>query len=91
MSPQERATRKQLLLMKGEALRVKLKLELQTLRRSPLGLAGEGLQAAASHSRFGKLTALLGEALPSETLRGWLRKAGRFYLLWQLARKFWPR
>ena len=35
MSPQDRAIKKQLLVMKGEALRVKLRLELDSLRRHP--------------------------------------------------------
>ncbi|PXX38875.1 MULTISPECIES: hypothetical protein [Aquitalea] len=90
MSPQDRALKKQLLLMKGEVLRVKLKLEIDSLRQRPLGLAGEGFKAFSSSSALGKLVNTLAAILPSESLRQWLRRASRLFLLWKVLSKFWP-
>jgi|APCry1669189844_1035258.scaffolds.fasta_scaffold24610_1 hypothetical protein len=90
MSPQDRALKKQLLLMKGEVLRVKLKLEIDSLRQRPLGLAGESFKAFSTSSALGKLVNTLAAILPSESLRQWLRRASRVFLLWKLASKFWP-
>ncbi|RMC95324.1 hypothetical protein EAY64_13890 [Aquitalea palustris] len=90
MSPQDRALKKQLLLMKGEVLRVKLKLEIDSLRQRPLGLAGEGFKAFSSGNALGKLVNTLAAILPSESLRHWLRRASRLFLLWKVVSKFWP-
>jgi len=89
MSPQDRAVKKQLLLMKGEVLRVKLKLEMDSLRRHPLGLAREGFKVFSTDSKLGGLLATLSQWLPSESMRRWLRRGSRAYLLWKLANRFW--
>jgi|GEM_PF-6460850 len=90
MSPQDRAIKKQLLLMKGEVLRVKLSLELDQLRQQPLGMAGEGLKAFSSGKRLGKIIAVLSAILPSDTLRQYLRRGSQLYMLWRLLNKVWP-
>lgn len=89
MKPQDRAIKKQLLLMKGEVLRVKLKLELEQLRRHPLGLAGESLKTFAGAGRISSLLSMLGGILPAEPMRRWLRRGTRLLLLWKLASRFW--
>ena len=89
MKPQDRAIKKQLLLMKGEVLRVKLTLELEQLRQHPLGIAGEGFKAFSSGGRMASLLSSLANVLPSESLRRWLRRGTRMLLLWKLASKFW--
>jgi hypothetical protein len=90
MKPQDRAIKKQLLLMKGEVLRVKLSLELEQLRKHPLGMAGEGFKAFTEGGRLGNILSTLAGVLPSEALRRWLRRGTRLMLLWKLASKFWP-
>lgn len=89
MKPQDRAIKKQLLLMKGEVLRVKLTLELEQLRQHPLGMAGQSFKAFSGGGRMASLLSSLANILPSESLRRWLRRGTRMLLLWKLASKFW--
>jgi hypothetical protein len=90
VSPQDRAIKKQLLVMKGEALRVKLRLELNSLRRHPLGAAGEGLKAWGRQHGIGKALAVLGTLLPpGGRLQSWLGTGARLWALWQLGRRLW--
>ncbi|NHR04831.1 hypothetical protein HA052_06425 [Chromobacterium haemolyticum] len=90
MNPRDRAIKKQLLVMKGEALRVKLRLELGTLRRHPLGVAGEGLKAWSRQRGLGKILATLGSLLPpGGRLQSWLGNGARLWALWQLGRRLW--
>lgn len=91
MTPHDRAVKKQLLLMKGEVLRVKLRLELDALRRHPLGLAGEGLKSLTAGSKLSSMVATLGGLFPDGKLRRWLQWGTRAFVLWQAGRRFWPR
>lgn len=89
MKPQDRAIKKQLLLMKGEVLRVKLTLELEQLRQHPLGMAGKGFMAFTGEGRTASLLSSLANILPSESIRRWLRRGSRMLLMWKLVSKFW--
>lgn len=77
--------------MKGEVLRVKLRLELDALRRHPLGLAGEGLKSLTAGSKLSSMVATLGGLFPDGKLRRWLQWGTRAFVLWQAGRRFWPR
>ncbi|MDF0605985.1 hypothetical protein HZU77_010025 [Neisseriaceae bacterium TC5R-5] len=90
MTANERAIKKQLLIIKGEALRIKLQLELNSLRRHPLKLAKVGLQAWFSNKRLSEVLTLLNDWLPGDQ-RGqrWLKLGARAWFLWQAGRKFW--
>ncbi|SME99485.1 hypothetical protein [Pseudogulbenkiania subflava] len=90
MTPQERALKKELLLMKGEALRLKLRMELKAIKR-PMSLTGEGWHAWGSLRRLGPVFGALGGVLPSKRLRRLLLGGARAFVLWQAARKLWSR
>lgn len=90
MTPQQRAIKKELLLMKGEALRLKLRMELKAVQR-PMSLAGEGWRTWGSVKRLGTLFGVVGSAIPSKRLRRLLLGGARAFLLWQAARKIWSR
>ncbi|OWY38774.1 hypothetical protein CEK28_11840 [Xenophilus sp. AP218F] len=88
MTPQDRAAKKQLLVMKGEALRVKLRLEKEQLCRHPLGAARAGWESWTDSERLGKLAASLGSLLPSSRLQRWLKTGARAWLAWRLLRRW---
>lgn len=90
MTPQQRAIKKELLLMKGEALRLKLRMELKAMQR-PMNLAGEGWRAWGTLKRFGVLFNVIGNAVPGKRLRRLLLGGARALLLWQAGRKLWSR
>lgn len=90
MTPQERALKKELLLMKGEALRLKLRMELKTLQQ-PLSLAGEGWRAWGNLRRLGIAFGALGSVIPNKRLRRLLLGGAQAFLLWQAARRLWSR
>ncbi|KUM02063.1 hypothetical protein KIF53_04670 [Chromobacterium subtsugae] len=83
MTPQDRALKKQLLVMKGEALRVKLKLEKQKLLE-PLRWAGEGFALWRAPGQLGAALDILGKLLPNEKLGRWLKGGGRLLAAWRL-------
>ncbi|MCW3481453.1 hypothetical protein OL229_18100 [Neisseriaceae bacterium JH1-16] len=88
MTPHERAIKKELLLMKGEALRVKLRMELNLLQRPLANLADDvGAWKEAGHWRL--MSGVLATILPSRRLRGLLRNASRAFVIWQAARRIW--
>ena len=90
MTPQERALKKELLLMKGEALRLKLRMELKAIKR-PMSLAGEGWHAWGSLRRLGPVFGMLGGIIPGKRLRRMLLGGAQLFLLWRTARKLWSR
>nr|WP_294864236.1 hypothetical protein [uncultured Pseudogulbenkiania sp.] len=90
MTPQQRAIKKELLLMKGEALRLKLRMELKAIKR-PMSLAGEGWRTWGTIRRLGPLLGVLGGVIPSKRLRGMLLGGVRVLLLWRVARRLWAR
>ena len=90
MTPQQRAIKKELLLMKGEALRLKLRMELKAIQR-PLNLAGEGWRTWGAFRRLSPLLGVLGSIVPGKRLRRLLLGGARALLLWQAARKLWSR
>ncbi|MBI3145522.1 MAG: hypothetical protein HYZ18_09750 [Pseudogulbenkiania sp.] len=90
MTPQQRAIKKELLLMKGDALRLKLRMELKAMQR-PLDLAGAGWQAWRSVRGLSTVFGVIGSAIPSKRLRRLLLSGARAFLLWQAARKIWTR
>ncbi|WP_434633687.1 hypothetical protein [Chromobacterium sp. CV08] len=90
MTPQDRALKKQLLVMKGEALRVKLRLEQERLLQ-PLRLAGSGF-AMWRNGWLGSTLEALGKLLPADArLRRWLQGGARLWVVWRLLRRAWPR
>lgn len=90
MTPQQRAIKKELLLMKGDALRLKLRMELKAMQR-PLDLAGEGWRAWRSVRGLSTVFGVIGSAIPSKRVRRLLLGGARAFLLWQAARKIWTR
>ncbi|WP_024301685.1 hypothetical protein [Pseudogulbenkiania sp. MAI-1] len=90
MTPQQRAIKKELLLMKGEALRLKLRMELKAMQQ-PISLAGEGWRTWGTIRRLGPLFGVLGSLIPGKRLRRLLLGGARALLLWQVARKLWSR
>ncbi|EEG09204.1 hypothetical protein [Pseudogulbenkiania ferrooxidans] len=90
MTPQQRAIKKELLLMKGEALRLKLRMELKAIKR-PMSLAGEGWRTWGNLRRLGPVLGALGGIIPSKRLRRMLLGGAQLFLLWRAARKLWAR
>lgn len=90
MTPHERAIKKELLLMKGEALRLKLRMELKAIQR-PLRLADEGWHTWGKLRRLSTVFGALGGIIPSKHLRRLLLGGARAFVLWQAARKLWSR
>ncbi|OHX21042.1 hypothetical protein [Chromobacterium sphagni] len=87
MSPQDRALRKQLLLMKGEALRLKLRLEKERLCQ-PWQAAGASVGLLAENRQLQRWLSLLEDWIPSARLRRLLKAGGSGWLLWRLARRW---
>ncbi|QEL56194.1 hypothetical protein [Chromobacterium paludis] len=86
MTPQDRALKKQLLVMKGEALRVKLRLEKQRLA-DPLRWAGQGFSWWRDAGGAGSLLGMLGQLLPQGKLGRWLKGGSRLLTVWRLFRR----
>lgn len=87
MTPQERRLKKQLLLAKGEALRIKLRLELEALRSHPMNLVGQSVGSLKDGQRFAAITRFISEFFPDGRARRWFRLGARALLLWQLAQR----
>ncbi|MEO9386559.1 hypothetical protein [Chromobacterium phragmitis] len=85
MSPQDRELKKQLLVMKGEALRVKLRLEKQRLLL-PLQWAGDGFSVWRSPGLAAALEAL-SRFVPDGKLGRWLKGGARLWAVWRLLRR----
>ncbi|MBX9269282.1 hypothetical protein [Chromobacterium violaceum] len=90
MTPQDRDLKKQLLVMKGEALRVKLRLEKERLLQ-PMRLAGSGFALWKEQGWLGAAMDALGKLLPNERLRRWLQGGTHLWVVWRLLRRAWPR
>ncbi|MBM2884686.1 hypothetical protein [Chromobacterium amazonense] len=86
MTPQDRALKKQLLVMKGEALRVKLRLEQQKLA-GPLQWACDGLSFWRAPGGLSSAFALLGKLMPSDKLGRWLKSGAALLAAWRLLRR----
>ena len=89
MTPQDRELKKQLLVMKGEALRIKLKLEKQRLLQ-PMRLAGSGF-SLWREGWVGSTLETLGKLLPSPRLRRWLQGGARLWVIWRIVRRAFAR
>ncbi|POZ63692.1 hypothetical protein [Chromobacterium alticapitis] len=90
MTPQDRAMKKQLLVMKGEALRVKLRLEQQRLLE-PLRWSGQGFALWRDAGGAGSLLGWLGKLLPEGKLSRWLKGGSTLWTVWRLLRRLRPR
>lgn len=86
MTREQRQFRKELLVLKGEAQRLRLSLELERFRQ-PGALLRQGVALWQTRQAGGRLLGRLGAWLPSARLRGWARHAVRGYLLWRLLRR----
>ncbi|UTH72632.1 hypothetical protein [Chromobacterium sp. IIBBL 290-4] len=83
MTPQDRALKKQLLVMKGEALRIKLRLEQQRLAQ-PLRWAGEGFAFWKAPGGLGAIVDIAAKLLPGAKLGRWLKGGSRLLAAWRL-------
>ncbi|MDN0075474.1 hypothetical protein QU481_11280 [Crenobacter sp. SG2303] len=88
MTPHERALKKELLLMKGEALRVKLRMELKLWQR-PLANVADGVDAWKEAGTWRLLSGVLAALMPSRRLRSLLRNTSRALIIWRAARRIW--
>jgi len=88
MTPHERAIKKELLLMKGEALRVKLRMELKLLQRPLANIAGD-VDAWKEAGTWRLVSGALATLMPTRRLRSLLRNASRAFIIWQAARRIW--
>lgn len=79
--------RKQLLLAKGELLRIKLRLEVNALSEQPLGKMGGGVLALALGSQATHLTNSVLDCFPEGKLRRWLRLASWALQIWRVGAK----
>lgn len=91
MTWQDRMVRKQLLLTKGEVLRVKVALELSTFCKHPLGKVGEKIVALSVGGQFAGLSSKLAGLFPEGRIRRWLRLGTCAYLAWYIGDKFFRR
>jgi hypothetical protein len=83
MNRQDRALRKELLLLKGEALRMRMVLELAHWRK-PLHAAAEGAALLRGLPRLKAVLGIVAVLLPSTRLRGLLKWGTKITLLVQL-------
>ncbi|TCP12639.1 hypothetical protein EV683_10886 [Crenobacter luteus] len=90
MNHADRRLRKELLLMKGEALRIKLGLEMQQWR-GPLAVAGGGAELWRGASRFKTLIGLAALLMPRGRARALLKTAAKGALLVGTLRRLWSR
>lgn len=88
MTPQDRALRKELLLLKGEALRMRMALELAQWRR-PLHIASEGAALFQGLPRLKALLGIVAVLIPSTRLRTLIKWGSQVTLVFKLlARAF---
>lgn len=91
MNRQERELRKELLLLKGEALRIRLQLELNQWRK-PVHVASEGMGLLQGLPRLKALLGLAAVLIPSGRVRTAIKWGSQAVLLCKLlARAFRPR
>lgn len=87
MSSRDLAYKKELLVLKGEMLRLRLRHEMNQ-GNSSLTLAGSVGRLLAAGGK-GRLLTVLTTVIPNKRLRTILRTALRTALVLQVARKFW--
>lgn len=90
MTREQRQFRKDMLVIKGEAQRLRLSLEVERFRQ-PGALLRHGLDAWQDQRATGRILGLLHAWLPSARLRGWARQALRGYVLWRLVQRLLQR
>ncbi|RXZ45055.1 hypothetical protein [Crenobacter cavernae] len=90
MKREDRQLRKELLLMKGDALRLKLALELQQWR-GPLAMLGEGAELWRGSSRFKTLLGLAAILIPHARTRALLKSLAKGALVVGALRRLWSR
>ena len=88
MPRRELAYKKELLLLKGEMLRLRLRHELNQASSS-LSLVDMAGRAMASGGKGRVLINVLTAVIPNKRLRTILRTTLRTVLVWQVARKYW--
>lgn len=88
MSSRDIAYKKELLILKGEMLRLRLRHELKQSGNS-LGLAGMGMQALMAGGKGRLMINTLAAIIPNQRFRSIVKMTLRTVLLWQVARKYW--
>lgn len=88
MSNRDLAYKKELLLLKGEMLRLRLRHEMNQ-HKAPLTLASSVGRLLANGGKERLLITALTTVIPSKRLRTVLRTTLRTVLIWRIARKLW--
>ena len=88
MNTRDIAYKKELLVLKGELLRLKLRNEMNQSRGS-LGVVSAGFRALTSGTKGRILVNMLSSVVPNQRVRTILKTTLRTVLVWQVVRKYW--